>query len=80
MALSCTRAGSGWVLGNTCLKVVSTGAGCPGRGGVTIPPGAFKNRVFVALRDMVSRHGGNGLGSDWMILVVFSYLDDSMIL
>lgn len=40
----------------------------------------FKNHEDVALRDMVSRHGGNGLGSDWMILVVFSYLDDSMIL
>lgn len=40
----------------------------------------LKNHEDVALRDMVSRHGGNGLGSDWMILVVFSYLDDSMIL
>jgi len=66
MALSCTRAGSGWVLGNTCLKVVSTGAGCPGRWGESPSLEAFKNRVFVALRDMVSGHGGDGLmvGSD----------------
>ena len=34
----------------------------------------------VALRDVVSGHGGGGLELDWMILVVFSSLNDSMIL
>jgi len=32
------------------------------------------------LVDMVSGHGGDGLGLDWMILEVFSNLNDSMIL
>ena len=40
----------------------------------------FKNCRDVALRDVVSGHGGDGLGLDWMILVVFSNLDDSEIL
>jgi len=34
----------------------------------------------VALRDVVSGHGGAGLSLDWMILVIFSNLNDSMIL
>ena len=38
----------------------------------------FKNPGDVALRDMVSGHGGGGLGLDLMILVVFSNLNDSM--
>ena len=33
-----------------------------------------------ALRDMVSGHGGDGLGLDLMILVVFSNLNVSMTL
>ena len=40
----------------------------------------FKSRGDVALRDMISRHGGDGLGLDWMILVVFSNLNDALIL
>jgi len=40
----------------------------------------FKNHGDVALRNMVSRHGGDGLGLDLMILEVSSNLDDSMIL
>ena len=40
----------------------------------------FKNYGDVALRDMVSRHGGVGQRLDWMILVVFSNLNDSIIL
>ena len=40
----------------------------------------FKNRVDVALRDMVSGHGGDGLVLDLMLLVVFSNLNDSVIL
>jgi len=38
----------------------------------------FKECGDVALKDMVSEHGGDGLVLDWMILVVF--LNDSMIL
>jgi len=34
----------------------------------------------VALRDVVSGHGEDGLGLDWMVLDVFSNLNDSMIL
>ena len=41
----------------------------------------FKNHGDMSLRDMVSGHGGgNGLGLDWMIVEVFSNLNDSMIL
>ena len=38
----------------------------------------FKEMVDVALRDVVSGHGGDELG--WMFLVVFSNLYDSVIL
>ena len=38
--------------------------------------GVFKNHVDVALRDVVSGHGGVG----WMISMVFSNLTDHMIL
>ena len=38
----------------------------------------FKNHGDVALRDVVSGHGGDGLGLDWIILVVFSNVYDSM--
>jgi len=40
----------------------------------------FKKRGDVALRDMVSGHGGMGWQLDMMILVVFTSLHDSMIL
>jgi len=39
-----------------------------------------KNCEDVALRDMVSGHGGDGLGLNVMIIEVFSNLNDSMIL
>ena len=39
----------------------------------------FKSCVDVALRDVGSGHGGGGLGLDWMILEVFSNLNDSVI-
>ena len=39
---------------------------------------AFKNCRDVALKDVGSGHGGDGL--DWMILVVVSNLDDSTFL
>ena len=38
----------------------------------------FKNCGDVALRDMVSEHGGEGLGMDLGISVVFSGLIDSL--
>ena len=38
----------------------------------------FKNGGDVALRDMVSGHGGDGLGLGLGILEVFSNLNDSM--
>ena len=40
----------------------------------------FKNHGDVALRDVVSGHGGDGLGLDWMILEVFSNVNDFIIL
>jgi len=40
----------------------------------------FKKRVDVALRNMVSRHSGDGLGLDLVILEVFFSLNVSMIL
>ena len=39
----------------------------------------FKNHGDVAVRDVVSGHGGKGLGLD-LVLEVFSNLNDSMIL
>ena len=50
-----------------------------GSGGVTIPGGVQECRN-VALRDVVSGHGGDGLVVGQMITVVFSNLNDSMIL
>jgi len=40
----------------------------------------LKNHGDVALRDVGSGHGGDGLGLDWMVLVVFCNLNGSMIL
>ena len=40
----------------------------------------LQNRVDVAMRDMVSGHGGDGMGLDLGILEVFSILNDSVIL
>ena len=53
--------------------------GCPRSGRVTVLE-VFKNHGDVALWDVVSGHGGGGVGLDWVILVVFSNLNDSMIL
>lgn len=44
------------------------------------PLEVFKSHGYVAMRDMGSGHGGSGLRIGlWMILVVFSSLNDSMI-
>mgnify|MGYP001855906276 CR=1 FL=1 len=40
----------------------------------------FRSHGDVALRDVVSGHGGGGLGLDQVILGIFSNLNDSMIL
>ena len=40
----------------------------------------LKNHVGVALRDVVSGRGEDGLGLDWVTLEVFFNLNDSMIL
>mgnify|MGYP001852122829 FL=1 len=48
---------------------------CPGSGGVTVE--VSQSHGDVALRDVVG--GDNGMGLDWMILVVFSSLNASMI-
>ena len=40
----------------------------------------FRNHGDVALRDMVSGHGGNGMGLDYGVLEIFSNLNDSVIL
>ena len=37
--------------------------------------GMFKKHRDVALRDVVSGHGGDGLGLDWVILAVFCNLN-----
>ena len=42
--------------------------------------GVFRRCVDVALRDVVNGYGGGGLGLDYMILVVFSNFNYSMIL
>ena len=44
------------------------------------PLEVFKNHGDVALRDVGSGHGGGGLGLGLGILVVFSNLNDSVIL
>jgi len=46
-----------------------------GGGGVTVPRGV--QDTDVALRDVDSGHGGDGLGLAWMIFEVFSSLNDS---
>ena len=42
-------------------------------------PKVFKKHRDMALRDMVSGHGGDGCWLDFMILEVFSNLNDPMI-
>ena len=42
----------------------------------SLPREVFKKRADVALRDVVSGHGGGGLVLDYMISEVFSNLND----
>ena len=46
---------------------------CPGSGGVTVP-GGVQSHGDVALRDVVSGHGGGGLGLDLLISALSSLL------
>jgi len=48
-------------------------------GGASVP-GSVKNRGDVALGDMVSGHGGDGLGLNLVILEVFSKPNDAKVL
>lgn len=57
IALSCTRRGSGWILGNiSSQKEVQAAQQVVG----SLPMGMFKKRVRVALEATVSEHGGDG--------------------
>jgi len=64
-ALSRARGRSGWALGKKELLRSSAAVAQLLREGVdSLSLEAFKNHVDVALRDVVSGHGGGGLGSD----------------
>jgi len=62
MASICTRRGSGWILGRISVqKVVLQCHRLPREAVESSSLQVFKNRVDVALRDVVSGHGGDGL-------------------
>ena len=80
MALSPVREDLGWVLGKISSQKKGKILEQTARAVVESPSlEVFENCGDVALRDMVSGHGGDGLGSD-LILEVFSNLSDSVIL
>ena len=78
MASSCARGGSGWILGtiSSPKEQCCSGTAAQGGEGVTVHGGVQSGDV--ALRDVGSGHGEGGLGLDWVILVVFSNINDSM--
>ena len=59
MAASCTRGGSGWMLGMIPSPKERSGAAAQGVVGSSSLE-AFKNHGDVALKDVVSGHGGMG--------------------
>ena len=63
MVSSSARGGSSWILRNISSQneLSGIGTGCPGVGEVMEFLEAFEKRVDVAVRDMVSGHGGDGL-------------------
>ena len=61
-------------------RVVMQWHSCPGWWCSPLSMEVFKNHVDVALRDVVSGHGGGGLRLDKVILEGFSSFNDSMIL
>ena len=63
MASHCARGGSGWILGKIPSPKAWLGIGTAAHGVVESPSlEVFRKRGDVALRDMVSGHGGDGLG------------------
>ena len=60
------------------LEALLTWARCPVSTFLSLE--VFKNHGHVALREVVSGHGGGGLGMGLAISEVFSNLNDSMIL
>ena len=65
-------------MGNTLRKKKgeSSGIGCPVEGSPSLE--VFQNRGGVALRDVVSGHGGGGLVLGLGILVLISNFNDSV--
>ena len=81
MALGCVRGGSGWVLGKISSPKEWSSIGTAAQRVMESPSlEVFQNHGDVALGDVVSGHGWGGLGLYLGILVVFSDLNDSMIL
>ena len=81
MALSCTKGGSGWVLGQIYSQKEwsCTGIGCQRGGAVTVPGGVQEPwRCGTEGRGVWA--WGGGLGLDPVILVVFSNHNDSVVL
>ena len=70
----------GWILGSFLLITSDEAlAQLPREMVESLSLEVFKNHGDVALKDVVSEHGGEGLGLD-LVLEVFSNLNDSMIL
>ena len=66
MTLSCSKGGSGWMLGKTYSHERWCCCGTAAHGGGGSPSlEVFQNRGDVALRDVGSGHGGVGWGWTW---------------
>ena len=80
MALSCTSGGPGWILRTISCpeECCFTGTGCPGRW--------WGYHPWECSKSIEMWHWGTwsagivGMDWDWMVLEVFSNLDDSMVL
>ena len=66
MASSCARGGSGWILGEISSLKEWSGIGTAAQGVLeSLSLEVVKSHGDVALRDMVSGHGGMGWGWIW---------------